>query len=144
MTKGEERCTECGYPRADCEAANREQKKCCPDCSHPASQLRDVGASLEAARGYVMTDAEREAQRQSWSRGQSTHGPRQAVATQDRVVEVELTEQQIREQMTALCERAGMSVEDALDHLDHGELRGTIFESELHMLRFLLGEEAQP
>ncbi len=40
---------------------------------------KQLEALLELARNHVMTDAEREEQRQSWARGQSSHGPRQAV-----------------------------------------------------------------
>lgn len=32
-------CTACGCTRVACEAANLDQKKCCPDCSHPAGRV---------------------------------------------------------------------------------------------------------
>lgn len=56
----------------------------------------------------------------------------------------EWTEQDIREQQRALAALKHLSVVDAYAALDRGEFRGTIFESELSMLRFLLGEEPEP
>lgn len=54
------------------------------------------------------------------------------------IEEIDLTEQDIRERMKALSEHAGMSVEDAYLALDRGEFEGTILESKLSGLRFLL------
>jgi hypothetical protein len=54
----------------------------------------------------------------------------------------EWTEQDLRDQQRALAALKNISVPEAYAALDRGEFRGTIFESELSMLRFLLGEEA--
>lgn len=51
------------------------------------------------------------------------------------------TEEEIRAKQEALAARKGMSVSKAYEALDRGDFHGTILESRLHMLRFLLGEE---
>lgn len=51
----------------------------------------------------------------------------------------EWTEDDIRERQRALAALKKLSVEDAYAAMDRGEFHGTIFESELSMLRFLLG-----
>jgi hypothetical protein len=56
----------------------------------------------------------------------------------------EWTEQDIRAQQRELAALKHLSVEDAYAALDRGEFHGTIFESELSMLRFMLDEEPAP
>jgi hypothetical protein len=60
----------------------------------------------------------------------------------DNIQQVELSEQQIRDQQRQLAARKGLGVAEAYARLDRGEFRGTILESELSMLRFLLGEDS--
>lgn len=57
------------------------------------------------------------------------------------VVEIDLTEQEIRERQAMLARELGVTVDEAYHRLDRGELRGTILEAKLSMLRFLLNEE---
>ena len=59
----------------------------------------------------------------------------------DNVEQPQLSEEDIREEQKRLAERVGMSVDAAYAKLDRGELRGTILESKLSMLRFLLSED---
>jgi hypothetical protein len=60
----------------------------------------------------------------------------------DNIHQIELSEQQIRDEQRQLAGRKGLSVRDAYARLDRGEFRGTILESKLSMLRFLLGEDS--
>lgn len=60
----------------------------------------------------------------------------QIMAIQD----IELSAQDIRAQQEELARTVGLSVHDAYERMDAGAFRGSILESELHMLRFLLDE----
>ncbi len=56
------------------------------------------------------------------------------------IQDIELSAQDIRAQQEELARTVGLSVHDAYERMDAGAFRGTILESELHMLRFLLDE----
>lgn len=61
------------------------------------------------------------------------------------VEDVELTEQELRDRAETLARtRLGVSAAEAFERLDRGELNGTILESKLSMLRFLLDDDARP
>ena len=67
--------------------------------------------------------------------------------THSPIEEVELSDEEIRAEQQRLAASMGLSVEAAYDVIDReegGDFRGTIVVSQLHMLRFLLGEDAQP
>jgi len=51
------------------------------------------------------------------------------------------TTEEIHEQQRALAARVGMSVDEAYAAMKRGEFHGTILESRLRMLAFLLGED---
>ena len=54
------------------------------------------------------------------------------------IEEIDLSEHDLRDRMAALASKAGLSVDQAYQRLDRGEFRGTILESKLSSLRFLL------
>ena len=57
-----------------------------------------------------------------------------------RMDDVVLTQEEILRQQEKLANQLKVSVKEAYDMLERGELKGKIIEAELHMLRFLLGE----
>jgi hypothetical protein len=57
------------------------------------------------------------------------------------VIEIEITEAEIRAAQEAIAARYGMTVAEAYAALKEEPLRGTIAASHLSMLRFLLGED---
>lgn len=58
---------------------------------------------------------------------------------------VEPTQSELREEVVRLARDnfgPDATAEEAFERLDRGEFRGSILESQLSMLRFLLGEDA--
>jgi hypothetical protein len=53
----------------------------------------------------------------------------------------ELTRAELFEQADTLARRANMTRAEAFSRLDAGEFRGTIFESKMAGIRFLLGAD---
>lgn len=58
------------------------------------------------------------------------------------IEQAEITEAEIRAQQGELAARKGVTVRELYARFDQGEFRGTILESKLSMLRFMLGEES--
>lgn len=53
----------------------------------------------------------------------------------------ELTTDELLEQADALAKRAGLTRDEAFARLDAGEFRGTIFETKMAGIRFLLADD---
>ncbi len=53
------------------------------------------------------------------------------------VIDVVLTDEDIRQEQQEVADKLGVSIEEAYKMMDNGELKGTIKEAQLHMLRFL-------
>ncbi len=53
-----------------------------------------------------------------------------------------ITEAEIRSQQEELATRKGLTVSELYARLDAGSFRGTILESKLSMLRFMLGDDS--
>jgi hypothetical protein len=60
----------------------------------------------------------------------------------DNIEQPEMTADDVRNEQQKLARRKGLTVRELYERFDVGEYRGTILESKLSMLRFMLGEEA--
>jgi hypothetical protein len=57
------------------------------------------------------------------------------------IEETEITEAEIRAEQQALASQKGITVKKLYSRMARGDYHGTILESRLHMLRFMLGED---
>lgn len=81
-------------------------------------KLMELSRMFENARVHDMTDEEREAQRQSWARGQSQQGPRHAVAVSDSDITVAVRAE--RDRVLREFESLAVELEDVRDISDDG------------------------
>ena len=57
------------------------------------------------------------------------------------IIETEITEEDILSEQLRLASLRGLTVSELYYQMGSGAFAGTILESKLHMLRFLLGDE---
>lgn len=67
-----------------------------------------------------------------------------AFVPQVEILQPEWTIEDILSQQEELAKRVNMTVTKVYEAIDRGDFHGTILQSRLHMLRFLLGDEPQP
>jgi hypothetical protein len=60
----------------------------------------------------------------------------------DNIEQAVITEEDIRTQQAQLAQRKGLTVGQLYARLDAGAYHGSILESKLTMLRFMLGDDA--
>jgi hypothetical protein len=64
------------------------------------------------------------------------------MASEHNIREVEVSEDELRREQREFAAKKQLTVGQLYERMDLGEYRGTILESKLSMLRFLLGEDA--
>lgn len=63
-------------------------------------------------------------------------------AAVENIEQPEMTADDVRNEQQKLADRKGLTVRELYERCELGEYRGTILESKLSMLRFMLGDEA--